>query len=134
MSLRTILCFMLSIGVAQQIVAADKKLDFNFFKNEVQPIFLAKRSGNMRCIDCHAGKAYSRFNIMPLSPERYFWTEEESRSNFEAASAFVIPGSDPLKSRLLTHPLAAISGGDPFHGGGKHFHSTNDPEWQILRQ
>jgi len=34
---------------------------------------------------------------------------------------------------LLTHPLAASAGGDPFHGGGKHWRSQQDPEWQILK-
>jgi hypothetical protein len=30
------------------------------------------------------------------------------------------------------HPLAKNAGGDPFHAGGKHWESQNDPEWQIL--
>jgi hypothetical protein len=32
----------------------------------------------------------------------------------------------------LMHPLAKQAGGDPFHAGGKHWQSQNDPEWQTL--
>ena len=42
-----------------------------------------------------------------------------------------MPG-DPLKSRLLLHPLAAEAGGDPAHGGGKFWESQSDAEWQII--
>jgi YVTN family beta-propeller protein len=85
----------------------------------------------MRCIDCHAGKAFSGFNIEPLPEGSYYWDEAASRKNFAAASAFVVPGR-PLESRLLTHPLAGAEGA-PFHGGGKHFSGLDDPEWGILR-
>lgn len=108
-------------------------LDFEFFKNEVQPIFLVKRNGNVTCAKCHAGAASSGFRLQPLSEGSFFWNDEQSRQNFEAAKNFVAPGYDPLQSRLLTHPLAAKAGGDPFHGGGKHFASQANPEWQILK-
>ena len=49
----------------------------------------------------------------------------------ESVKRFVRPG-DPMKSRLLTHPLRAEAGGDEFHAGGKHWASQNDPEWQTL--
>ncbi len=124
-----LLLFLSEIAYA---IEDDAKLDFEFFRNEVQPILLAKRTGNIKCVSCHAGKAYSGFNLQPLAQGAYFWNEEESRKNFEAASAFVAPGEDPLNSRFLTHPLAQAAGGDPFHGGGKHFADTSDPEWQIL--
>lgn len=107
-------------------------LDFEFFKNEVQPIFLAKRPGNVTCAKCHAGAASSQFRLQPLSEGAFYWNEEQSRQNFAAVKNFVAPGYKPTDSRLLTHPLAASAGGDPFHGGGKHFQSQQDPEWQIL--
>lgn len=107
-----------------------QELDFDYFKNEVQPIYLAKRDGNVRCIQCHTRS--SNFRIQPLAEHQLFWTEEQSRQNFESASQFVLPGQDPLRSRFLTHPLSADAGGDPFHGGGKHFHSQYDPEWRIM--
>lgn len=105
-------------------------LDFEFFRDEVQPIFLAKRNSNVRCIQCHTRS--SGFRLQPLEEGQFFWTEEQSRQNFDYAAAFVRPGEHPLKSRFLTHPLAASAGGDPFHGGGKHFANQSDPEWRIM--
>jgi YVTN family beta-propeller protein len=104
--------------------------DYEFFKNEVQPIFLAKREGNVPCIDCHYRNG--TFPMQPLDEGAYFWTEEQSQMNFEAAKVWIQPGQPPLNSRLLRHPLAASAGGDPFHGGGKHFDSQSDPEWRIM--
>ena len=103
------------------LLAQAPELDFDFFKNEVQPIFLAKREGNVRCIQCHTRS--SNFRLQGLEEHQLFWTDEQSRMNFESASQFVLAGEDPLRSRFMTHPLAADVGGDPFHGGGKHFHS-----------
>ncbi|MEX0965376.1 MAG: YncE family protein [Pseudohongiellaceae bacterium] len=121
---------MLGLLCSGTLVAQDTQLDFDYFKNEVQPIFLAKREGNVRCIQCHTRS--SNFRIQPLAEHQLFWTEEQSRLNYESASEFILPGEDPLRSRFLTHPLAAAAGGDPFHGGGKHFHSQFDPEWRIM--
>lgn len=106
------------------------ELDFEYFKNEVQPIFLAKREGNVRCIQCHTRT--SGFRLQELEEGEFFWTDAQSRQNFEYASAYVRPGEHPLQSRFLTHPLAASAGGDPFHGGGKHFANQSDPEWRIM--
>ena len=115
------------IAFAQQAV---DELDFEYFRNEVQPIFLAKRNNNVRCIQCHTRS--SGFRLQPLADGAFFWTDEQSRLNYASARAFVVPGTDPLKSRLLTHPLATRAGGDPFHGGGQHFASQDDPEWRII--
>lgn len=104
--------------------------DFEFFREEVQPIFLAKREGNVRCIQCHTRS--SAFRLQPLNEGAMFWSEEQSRMNFDSARAFIRPGEPPLQSRFLTHPLDASAGGDPFHGGGKHFPSQSDPEWRIM--
>lgn len=113
-----------------QLGAQAPQLDFDYFKNEVQPVFLAKREGNVRCIQCHTRS--SNFRLQALDEHQLFWTEEQSRQNFESASQFVLPDADPLSSRFLTHALAASAGGDPFHGGGKHFASQFDPEWRIM--
>src|SRR5439155_538858 len=109
------------------------ELDFDFFKNEVQPMFLVKRPGNIACATCHAGEANTVFRLQPLEAGKLYWDDEQSRTNFGMVRAFVTPGPDPLLSRLLRHPLAAGAGGDPFHGGGKHWASQSDPEWQILK-
>jgi YVTN family beta-propeller protein len=114
-------------AVAQQ---NSVELNFDYFKNEVQPVFLAKRDGNIRCIQCHTRS--SGYRVQALEEHQLFFTEEQSRMNFESASQFVVPGADPLQSRFLTHPLAVAAGGDPFHGGGKHFPSQDDPEWRVM--
>ncbi len=85
--------------------------DFDYFKNEVQPIFLAKREGNVRCVQCHYRS--SNFRLQPLEERQFFWTAEQSRQNYESALGMVRPGEDPLGSRLLTHALARDAGGDP---------------------
>lgn len=119
-----------STTLAQQ---APPQLDYAYFKNEIQPIFLVKRPGNIACASCHAGAASSNFHLQPLKPGALYWDDAQSQANFAAAGTFVTPGADPLHSRLLAHPLSASAGGDPFHGGGKHWASQNDPEWQKLK-
>ena len=106
------------------------KLDYDFFKNRVQPIFLAKRPGHARCYVCHA-ESNNAFRLERLSPNAGAWTEEQSRRNFETVSRLVNPG-DADTSRLLLHPLAPESGGDVFHSGGRQFQSKRDPAWQTL--
>jgi hypothetical protein len=108
--------------------APAQSLDFAFFRDNVQPIFLNKRPGHARCIACHESGTP---RLQALSPGAATWNEEQSRKNFEAWKVEVVVGK-PLASPLLLHPLAKDAGGDPFHAGGKHFKSQNDPEWQIL--
>lgn len=126
-------CSTLSLGIVLSLCGtglAAQELNFEYFKNEVQPVFLAKREGNVRCIQCHTRS--SNFRLQPLEEGRLFWTDEQSRANFESASQFAVAGSAPLSNRFLTHPLATSAGGDAFHGGGTHFYSTFDPEWRIM--
>jgi YVTN family beta-propeller protein len=117
-------------AMAQQSSGAGKPtLDFEFYRTRIEPMFLVKRPGNIRCVECHERGA-GALRFQPLADGGASWSEEASRKNFTAVSAFVVPGS-PTTSRLLQHPLARETGGDPFHGGGKHW-STNDPEYRIL--
>ncbi len=106
-------------------------LDFEFFKTRVQPIFLAKRPGHARCYACHSSG--TPFRLQRLSAGATAWDDQQSRRNFEAAQREVIPG-DPLTSQLLVHPLESKAGGDPFHSGGKHWDSQNNPEWQAMAE
>jgi hypothetical protein len=108
--------------------ASAPTLDYEYFKERVQPIFLAKRPGHARCISCHSHRSPA---LEPLSPGASSWTEYQSRKNFAIWKLFVVPGN-PLKSRMLVHPLAREAGGDRFHAGGKHWKSQSDPEWRIL--
>jgi hypothetical protein len=104
-------------------------LDFDVFKAKVQPLLTEKRPGHSRCITCHS--TGTAFRLIRLPAGRTAYSEEESRKNFEAASRMVLPGV-PLKSRLLTMPLAHEAGGTEFHPGGKHWDSQDDPEWKTL--
>src|SRR2546422_6900352 len=115
--------------LAQQPASSSSSLDFQYFKTKVQPILLAKRDGHARCVSCHTTGTPMRFQ--PLSPGAAMWNEEESRKNFEVIRPRVVAGN-PLKSKLLTHPLAEQAGGEPSHDGGKHWMSQDDPEFQVL--
>ena len=117
------------LGQQPSAPAASPTLDYDFYKARVQPLFLEKREGSARCVTCHAGSATLR--LQRFSPGQTAWNEEQTRQNFEAAKAMVVPGS-PGASRLLRHPLARAAGGDVFHGGGQHWMTKNDPDWKVL--
>ena len=108
---------------------ATAALDYDFYKARVQPLFLEKREGHARCVTCHGGSATLRLERLPEDATN--WTEEQTRKNFEAAKAMVVPGS-PGASRLLRHPLSRDAGGDVFHGGGQHWTTKSDPDWKVL--
>jgi len=117
-------------AMAQSPASGSKPtLDFGFYRARIEPMFLVKRPGNIRCAECHERGA-GALRFQPLEAGGAGWSEENSRKNFTAVSAFVVPG-DPKTSRLLQHPLERDSGGDPFHGGGKHW-SADDAEYRTL--
>jgi len=96
----------------------------------VQPILTSARKGNARCVACHAtGGGNSYLETLPAGSTTF--TDEQTRRNFERVQRLVTPG-DPLKSILLTNPLAQEAGGSHWHGGGKHWQSQDNPEWQTL--
>ena len=120
----------LGVVKAQQPASGSKAaLDFEYFKTQVQPVFLAKRPGYTRCVVCHSGGGAGF--LQPLAPGATAWNEEQSRKNFEAVSRLVMAGQ-PMKSRLLTHPLEPKAGGDEFHNGGRQFTSQDDPQFQTI--
>jgi len=105
-------------------------LNYDEYRAQIEPIFLKKREGGIRCYDCHSTLA-TRLRLQSFVLGNSSWTEEQSRQNFEIVSQLVAPG-DPLSSRLLLHPLAQEAGGDLAHAGGKFWKSQQDSEWQIL--
>ena len=111
--------------------APAQSLDYEFFKARVEPIFLTKRPGHVRCVVCHSERSNNSFRLEKLSPGEKFWTEEQSRRNFEVVSRLVVPG-EPGKSLLLLQPLAPEAGGNAFHTGGRQFGSKYDAEWKTL--
>jgi YVTN family beta-propeller protein len=107
-------------------------LDFETYRTRIEPFFLKQRVSSPRCYDCHS-TLNTRLRLEPLSSGNSAWTEEQSRKNFEVVLQLTTPG-EPLKSRLLLHPLAPEAGGDPVHTGGKFWKSQTDPEWQMLAE
>jgi hypothetical protein len=110
---------------------AAQALNFQVFRTRVEPIFTNARKGNARCIACHSrggGNAY----LEPLAPGATSYTEEQSRRNFERITQRLVVPGQPLKSPLLVNPLAEEAGGSHWHGGGKHWQSQDNPEWQTL--
>jgi len=116
--------------LAAPALAADAVLDYEFFKTRVEPIFLKKRPEHVRCYVCHS-ENNSAFRLAKLPRDARFWTEEQSRRNFEVVSHLVIPG-DTANSRLLLQPLAPEAGGNAYHSGGRQFATRNDPDWKTL--
>src|ERR1700674_5470478 len=127
----TLVIIKTSHAAAQEASASigENPVDYEFFKTRVEPIFLKKRSGLTRCYVCHVTRFDNEtaFRLEKLQPGNTFWTEEQSRRNFEVVSQLVTPG-EPLKSYILMHPMerkVGEAGGYAFHGGGRQFASQN---------
>jgi hypothetical protein len=120
----------LAVALLAAPTGADAQaLDYGAFKASVQPIFVTKREGYTRCVVCHAG-ANNAFRL-ERPPAGGSYTEEQSRKNFETASALVVPGK-PEDSRLLMYPLVPQEGGAAYHSGGRQWPSKSDPNWQAI--
>jgi len=122
-------------SAAQGSSASRPTLDYDFFKARVEPIFLKKRwPDHARCYVCHevSHHAGGPLSLAALPPGSSFWTEEQSRQNFEAVSKLVTPG-DPLSSLFVLMPLAPEAGGiADTHQGGRQFTSQDDPDWKTM--
>jgi hypothetical protein len=110
---------------------AAPSLNYEFFRDKVQAVFLHKREGHTRCVACHTVNNVLTMHLVPLSPGATTWNEEQSRQNFQWVSRVVVPGYED--SLLIKHPLDEKAGGDLRHGGGQQFANKNDPDWQTLR-
>jgi hypothetical protein len=124
-----------AVGTARQAEsqtasAPGASLNYEFFKDKVQQVFLTKRPGHTRCVVCHTANN-AAFHLVPRSPGSETWNDAQSRLNFELIKRVAMPGY--LESKLLIHPLAEQAGGDPHHGGGQQFSSKDDPAWQTLK-
>jgi hypothetical protein len=120
---------------AAKAASAAPSLDYEFFKTRVEPVFLKKRSADhARCYVCHQVSHHGDrpFILEQLSPGMNFWTEEQSRRNFETVSKLVVPGA-PLSSLIPLMPLAPEAGGGAdAHAGGFQFASQDDPDWKNM--
>jgi hypothetical protein len=121
---------MAAFGAAAAPTNAKPTLDYGFYKSRVEPIFLRKKAGHVRCVVCHSDNN-SAFKLEHLADGARGYTDEQSHKNFDTVSKLVNPG-DPMVSRLLMHPLAPEGGGDVFHSGGRQFMSVKDPDWKTL--
>ena len=131
MSCRRVLFFSVAAALlASPNSASAQALSYEYFKANVQPIFLKKRVGHTRCIVCHAG-ANNAMRLTPLPAGAANFTEEQSKTNFETVSRIVTPGK-PMESHFLTHPLDPHFGGGMYHSGGRQFETTDDPDWKNL--
>ena len=119
-----------AVALQSAAAAAESALDYEFFKARVEPIFLKKRPDHVRCYVCHS-ESNNAFKLEKLPEGKKFWSEEQSRRQFEAISRLVVPGA-PDKSLILLRPLAPEHGGYAYHSGGRQFKSRNDPEWKTI--
>ena len=121
----------LALATASLVSHAGDAPDFEYFKAKVQPIFLTKRPGHARCVMCHA-EANNMLRLQKLPEGQATWGEEETHKNYETVVKIVQAADDPLKSKILMHPLAPEAGGDAFHSGGRQFANKNDPAWKTI--
>src|SRR5258708_13332695 len=84
------------VAIANSMTPAQTapKLDYEFFKVRVEPIFLAKRPDHARCYVCHV-ESNNAFHLEKLAQTARDWTEEQSRRNFETFSTLSHPGNPP---------------------------------------
>jgi hypothetical protein len=134
-----LLCVFAPFTTAQTPASPDAQapqLDYGFFKTRVEPIFLKKRSDDhARCYVCHQMMRHGGgpLSLEMLPPGASFWTEEQSRHNFEVVSKLVVPGKPEL-SLFLRMPLAPEAGGlADTHQGGRQFATEDDPDWQNMK-
>ena len=74
-------------GAASGPPPAAAQLNFEVYRAQVEPLFLVKREGSARCVDCHAPGA-GTLRLQVLAPGTYTWTEEQSQE---------LRGSGPLR-------------------------------------
>lgn len=115
-----------------------KGLDYEFYKESVEPIFIRYRGGfvgsDTACVACHTVQANAPLGLEPLTQENgeVFWTEAQSQINFANVAMLVNP-SDPESSRLLQAPLAPIVGGAS-HSGGIFWDTKDHSEYRLIRE
>ena len=120
-------------------ISAQGSLSFEVFRETVEPIFIQPRGGHgpsiSPCASCHINSG-TPLKLQPLQETedgQIYWSENQSKENFEVVSRLVVPGQ-PERSRLLQKPLAVAAGGTPFHVGGKFWQDQANPEWRIMAE
>src|SRR5258706_6867402 len=111
--------------------AGAQPLDYQFFKTQVEPVFLQQRAGHARCYMCHGERSNNALKLETLPAGAKFWSDEQSRKNFAVVSRLVVPGK-PEQSLLLLHPLAPEAGGSGYHSRRLQFEHNADPGWKAF--
>lgn len=115
-----------------------KGLDFEFYRESVEPIFIRYRGGfvgsDTACVACHTVQANAPLGLVALTEENgeVYWTEEQSQTNMENVALLVNP-SAPETSRILMAPLAPTAGGEA-HSGGIFWNSADHSEYRLIRE
>ncbi|HSH76403.1 MAG TPA: hypothetical protein VLA09_12015 [Longimicrobiales bacterium] len=122
-------------------VAADAQElpGFAFYRQNVEPMFVRPRgypnSGEQAaCVMCHVWQTSIRLALQEMTETAngWEWTEAQSRINYQVVTQLV-NASDPASSKLLRKPLSAGAGGEG-HTGGTYWDSTDDPEYEVVRE
>src|SRR5206468_10096173 len=111
--------------LATSAPTAEVALDYDIYRNRIEPIFLKKRDGHGRCYVCHV-EANNAFRLQKLSPGSKSWSEEQSQRNFQSIAALVVAG-DPNASKLFCIPSGRGPGGLGFTSGGNQFSRKKTP-------
>lgn len=125
-------------GTSSATAQATKGLDFEFYREVVEPIFQRHRGGfvgsDTSCVACHTVQANAPLGLQALTLEdgNVFWTEDQSWQNFQNVAMLVNPGA-PETSRLLLAPLAPAAGGER-HSGGIFWDSTDHAEYRAIAE
>ena len=124
---KNILVFILLLFLPHSL-SAQRSLSFEDFRKTVEPIFIQPRGGHgpsiSPCASCHINSG-TPLRLQPLQETesgQVYWSENQSKKNFEVVSKLVVPGQ----------PLVVTAGGTAFHVGGKFWQDQNNPEWQII--
>jgi hypothetical protein len=126
---QTVLSWIKSLPADRYVPAPAPRVDFEFFRSCVQPVFANPREGHINCSNCHAA---GQMGFAPVPGEgRSTWNEKEARQAFGVIARLIIAGN-PEQSRFLLKPLHPDGGGSYAHNGVRRWQTRNDPEWQML--
>src|SRR5437867_11923143 len=91
---------------------ATPALDYDLYKEKVEPLLAETPPGHARCITCHS--TGTAFRLQPLPKGRAAHTDEESRKNVAAVARLALPRV-PINSRQHVTPLAHEARGTEYH-------------------
>ena len=115
-----------------------RQRSFDFYHQNIDPLLVRplcypNAIGNTSCIICHTWQTSLRFQLENTTDtlDGWAWSEGQSQMSYEVVPQ-LINTSDPVSSKLVRKPLAAQVGGES-HTGGTYWESTDDAEYQVVR-